>query len=266
MTMNAIRQPVIQVRPVAAGRGLAWWSESFSWLFGSFSNFALWVALTLFLVVSTFSLWLLTFVGTIAAALAWFFLWGGLMRAAQRTAGGEAASFGDLAAGFGPSSGALAGAAILTLIVSFAVGMLLLVLVFGASLAAGGWLFSNASLDDMLDAFARIGSISLGLFVLCLLPLFFLQMALWLAPALIVVGGVPLGEALRLSFVGCCRNWLAVGVYSLAFVFLMLLATLPIGLGWIALLPLCFLSSYAAYRDMFEASLEVLEAAPAAGR
>ncbi len=267
--MNATRQPVIRIRPVAAGRGVDWWSESFSWMFGSLSNFGIWLVLALFVMVSAMLLSAVMFIGSIAATLIWFFFEGGLMKAAQRTAAGEPAGFADLAAGFGPASAPLAGAAILTVLVGWVVAWLFVVVEFETLLSTAiSTLLSTPPVDflpALLDFLQTYLPTALERGLLCVLPLVPLQMAVWLAPALIVLSGAPLGESLRLSFMACIRNSLAVFVYGLCFIGLAVFATLALGAGWFVLLPLTFLSTYAAYRDMFEASLEVLDAAPAVG-
>ncbi len=79
-------------------------------------------------------------------------------------------------------------------------------------------------------------------------------MAFWFAPALVLFDGIAPLEAMKLSFVACCKNWLALLVYGVVFTVLALLASIPFGLGWLVLLPTMMASTYAAYREMFQAN------------
>jgi uncharacterized membrane protein len=50
-------------------------------------------------------------------------------------------------------------------------------------------------------------------------------------------------------------------VYAITFAFLAILASLPMFLGWLVLLPLVFTSLYASYSDIFPAAKETSQAA-----
>jgi hypothetical protein len=47
-------------------------------------------------------------------------------------------------------------------------------------------------------------------------------------------------------------------VYSLTFMFLAILASLPMMLGWLVLLPLVFTSLYASYNEIFPPVKEII--------
>lgn len=63
--------------------------------------------------------------------------------------------------------------------------------------------------------------------------------------------GVSAPQALLMSAKGCLKNIpdFLVSIFSL--VVFAILATIPIGLGWLALIPMLFLMQYVAYRDIF---------------
>ena len=83
-------------------------------------------------------------------------------------------------------------------------------------------------------------------------------MATWLAPALVMLRGTAPVEALRLSLAACSRNMGALTVYGLVGIFFAIVATLLLGLGWLVLLPLALLSTYAAFQDLFPEAVEVV--------
>jgi hypothetical protein len=76
-------------------------------------------------------------------------------------------------------------------------------------------------------------------------------MALWLAPALIVLNGATPADALRASFAATWRNGHATLVYGLIVAGLMLASVLTLGVALLVVAPLVYLSTYAASIDMF---------------
>jgi len=86
-------------------------------------------------------------------------------------------------------------------------------------------------------------------FLLLLLPL---VMAIWFAPALVMLGGMSAGAAMMASFKGCLRNILPFLLYGMIGLGLSIVASIPLGLGWFILGPLMFATIYSSYCDIFE--------------
>jgi uncharacterized membrane protein len=61
------------------------------------------------------------------------------------------------------------------------------------------------------------------------------------------------GAALKASFEGCLANLGPFLVYSLVFIGLAILASIPLGLGWLVLGPMIAGSCYASWRRIFSA-------------
>lgn len=76
-------------------------------------------------------------------------------------------------------------------------------------------------------------------------------MALWIAPALIVLNGATAPDALRASFTATWRNGPAALVYGLIAVGLLIACVLTLGVATLVVAPLLYLSTYAASLDMF---------------
>lgn len=76
-------------------------------------------------------------------------------------------------------------------------------------------------------------------------------MALWLAPALVVLEGATPVDALKASLDAIWRSPWAALVYGLFVAGLAGAALLTLGVGLLVLVPLVYLSTYAACRDMF---------------
>lgn len=115
---------------------------------------------------------------------------------------------------------------------------------------------STDAIDFNSFDFGSINFTALVLTVLVATPLlaiglFLIAMAFWYTPGLVIVNGVAPLAALALSFRACMRNVGAALVYSLLGVLYLILASLPLGLGWIVLGPVMAGSWYATWRDVF---------------
>jgi uncharacterized membrane protein len=78
-------------------------------------------------------------------------------------------------------------------------------------------------------------------------------MAIWFAPALVVLNDFGVGDALATSFRACLKNFVPFLVYGAIFLGLAILASIPLMLGWLALAPTTVATVYTAYRDIFYA-------------
>lgn len=76
-------------------------------------------------------------------------------------------------------------------------------------------------------------------------------MALWIAPALIVLNGATAADAMRASFTATWRNGPAALVYGIIAVGLFIACVLTLGVATVVVAPLLYLSTYAASLDMF---------------
>lgn len=85
------------------------------------------------------------------------------------------------------------------------------------------------------------------------LALFFLLMlAMQFAPMLVFFNDMSPRQALQASIYGSIRNIVPFSIYSLLMQLIAFaLSFVPLGLGWIVLLPLGLTSMYVAYRDIF---------------
>lgn len=84
--------------------------------------------------------------------------------------------------------------------------------------------------------------------MLCSIPLY---MAVWFAPALIVLNDVPVFRAMKLSFFGCLKNILPFLLYFIIAGIFYLLSAIPLLLGLLVSVPVLFASLYTSYTDIF---------------
>ena len=127
---------------------------------------------------------------------------------------------------------------------------------FGAAIVSSLWHLQDLQeLQDPWAVASVLGSLGLAIlvgllvFLLLYLPL---VMAVWFAPALVVLRGVAPLEAMRLSFNGCLRNIVPFLLYGLLGIGLAIVATIPLLLGWLVLGPVTIASLYASYCDVYE--------------
>jgi len=140
-------------------------------------------------------------------------------------------------------------------------------LILGLMMAVGGTalvsvLMGNQPETDpnaMMHAVAGAGfAVLLGIVLFSLL-----MMAMQFAPMLVFFRNVPPLQAMKLSLRAFLYNALPMLLYGITFMMLAILASLPMMLGWLVLLPLVFTTLYASYSDIFppikEASSKPLE-------
>jgi uncharacterized membrane protein len=83
-----------------------------------------------------------------------------------------------------------------------------------------------------------------------------LIMAMQFAPLLVFFNNVTPLMAMKLSLQAFLNNITAMLVYGVTFIILAILASIPMMLGWLVLLPLVFTSLYASYSEIFPAENE----------
>jgi uncharacterized membrane protein len=128
-------------------------------------------------------------------------------------------------------------------------------LILGLMMVAGGAtlvgiLMSGQPQTDpnvMMQALAGAGfAVLIGIVLFSLL-----MMAMQYAPLLVYFRNVPPLHAMKLSVLAFLYNVGPMLVYGVTFLFLAMLASLPMFLGWVVLLPIVFTSLYASYSDIF---------------
>lgn len=227
---------------VEAGRGSAWWSEGWG-LFREATG--LWIGIVIAMFVLFVGIGLIPIAGSLATYVLGPVISGGLMLGCRNLDAGEGLGFGHLFAGFQKNFGQLALVGVLYLGGVFVIAIGAMAIAFGGSMGAvfmGGGAAPGVATTSIALAFL-VGFL-LGM------PL---VMAIWFAPALVVLNELSAVDAMKRSFSGCWRNMMPFLVYGLVGIVLGIVATLPFGLGWLALVPVMVCSTYAAYKEIFVA-------------
>ena len=236
----------MQIKTTEAGRGAGWLLDGFDY----FKRDPLtWIGVTILMFIIYFVLKWVPVLGALASPILSPVFAGGLVLGCKAQDGGGELKVSHLFAGFTDHFAQLA---ILGLI--YTVGLIAVVLI--AMLGAALFGFNVGQLAGVAQSGdATQVSSNFGLFFIPILialgasvPLL---MAVWFAPALIVLENLSATDAMKQSFNGCMANIVPFLTYGLVGMVLAILATIPLALGWLVLLPMVMASLYIGYKEIF---------------
>jgi len=249
----------MQARRAGLLHGWMWLKQGL-WLFKR--NPFLWMFLTSILVVGTAGMAMLPILGGFLLAVLFPAFFAGLMLGCHALAEDKELELRHLFSGFQTHG---------TPLISLGVAsMVIKLLLANAVILAGGDALVNQMVaamqaenaDAMLHALSEAGI----MFPVYLVLSTVLQTSVFFAAMLIVFrGATPLASllaAVRATLV----NALPLLVYGLMLLPLAALASMPLMLGWLVLLPIIITSQYAIYRDLFPMQKDLQAAAGAGAR
>jgi hypothetical protein len=227
-------------RAVNAGQGWTWIADGF----GLFKRApGMWVALVVVLLVILLVLAFIPLLGAVATFLLMPLFLGGLMLGCRALQGGGGLEVGHLFAGFKEHAGNL------IVLGALAIGGWIIVMLPVIAIVGAGTIFALMR-GDAAGVAAMGGSFVLAWLVAMALSIP-IYMALWFAPALVVLRGLAPVAAVKESFLGCLKNMFPFLIYSIVLLVLGIVAAIPLGLGWLVLGPVTIASVYVAYRDIY---------------
>jgi hypothetical protein len=229
-------------RRVPMLRGLSWIAEG--WHLFKAQPLMWWVCLIVFVIISVVPQ-LIPVIGSIIGLLLAPILVAGLMLGAHDVQQGRPLTVGHVFAGFQTNPGALILTAVIQVGLIVAIGAAIFFLMSQRLMSAAVAWNMKGNVD-----FGTVVSL-LGPALPLLLLLVLVVMATYFAPPLVAIRNEGPVRAMLLSVIGMLKNALPGIAYSAVMFVLALLATLPFGLGWIVLLPVLALSTYAAFRDIY---------------
>jgi hypothetical protein len=215
----------------------------------------LWAVLTIIAALGLIAIASIPVVGDPLASLLVPVVLAGLMLGCQALQQGEELEIAHLFAGFRQHTHQLVTLGGINL-----VGQLL---IMGVMAATGGselvsLMMSGKPVDDPAIAEQALSGAGLAI-VLGMSLYMILVMAMQFAPALVLFKDAAPVDALKSSLRACWHNILPLSVYGAIMLLFAIIATLPMMIGWLILLPLMVTSVYSAYLDLFATE------APAAG-
>jgi hypothetical protein len=233
-------------RGVSAGQGTAWIGEGWGYFK---QNPLIWIVIMVIMFVIQIVLAFIPIIGQIAGNIIWPVFMAGIMIGCAAMDDGDDLTIGHLFAGFSAKLGPLLGLGALYLVMLIGVGIVvgILAAISGVGMAglagAGGGGVPGGDAVAM-GGVAIIFLIAFGLFI----PVI---MAIWFAPALMVLADKGVFESLKLSFVGCLKNIMPFLVYGIVAGILIFIGVLPFGLGLLVVGPMLMASVYASYKDVY---------------
>ena len=233
-----------QPQPCEAGAGGRWLSQAWT-LFKERPGLWVGMSLTMFLIMIVLSMIPgLNFV----LSLGFGVIIAGFVISAYELDENQNLQFAHLFAGFQRHVGQL-----LLLGVLYLVAIFVLILISAAVMLIFGGMSGGLGALMHGDSSAWGAGMLLGVLLGCLVFLALIvpvAMAIWFAPALIALNGMSAIDAMKLSFKACWVNIIPFLVYGLVLIGLSLLALLTLGLGYIVLLPVMYISYYTSYREV----------------
>ena len=227
-------------RAVGAGQGWTWIADGF----GLFKKApGMWIALVIVLFVILVVLAFIPLLGAVATFLLMPLFVGGLMLGCRALQSGGELELGHLFAGFKTHT------ANLIVLGALAIGGWIIVMLPVIAIVGAGAMFGMMR-GDAAGAAAMGGSFVLAWLIAMALSIP-IYMALWFAPALVVLRGHAPVAAVKESFLGCLKNIVPFLIYGLVMLVLSIFATIPFLLGWLVLGPVAIASVYTAYRDIY---------------
>jgi uncharacterized membrane protein len=235
---------------LAAGQGWQWIKQGYA-LF--IKAPLLWAVLLLICFIAVAGLSAVPVVGEPLASLLLPAVLVGLMAGCRALEQGEELELAHLSSGFRQHTTQLVTLGGIALVGQF--------LIFGVMIMVGGAtlvsiLMSGQTPQDPEIIRQAISGASIA--VLLGFTLFsVLVMSMQFAPMLVFFDNVAPVAAMKLSFRAFLYNVGPISVYGLALLFLAILASIPMMLGWLILMPIMFTSIYAAYCDIFPVAKEI---------
>jgi uncharacterized membrane protein len=244
----------MQVRDLSASHGWYWVRDAFK-LFAK--SPALWIALTVVLIIISMLAGMVPFLGQVAMGVLYPVFLAGMMYGARKVEKGEELELADLFAAFRENLKPLATVG--------AIGLVLQLLIMGLAMLLG---FKEPPMPvagqqpDIAELQNYLSQVALPMLVTFVL-LALLTMALWFAPPLLMFNKMNAVDAIKWSFyAGIATNFIPFLVYGLVLVGLVMLLPFTLFLGAIVLIPVMIISIYTSYKDMFDEADETKAISP----
>lgn len=226
-------------RMVSVGRGVSWIGEGF----GHFKQDpGPWILICIVGFVILLVTSIIPFVSILMMIFTYVWV-GGLMLGCKAQDDGEHIQLSHLFAGWQKNVGGLILLSVIFMVFYIVIMVVAMGSMFMTVLGLGGEM-DPAMTGDIITSF-------LLPFLIGMLFVIPLTMAVWFAPALIIIHDTPVIKAMTMSFMGCLKNVVPFLIYGILMSLIGLVAAIPFGLGLLIFMPMAFGGLYRAYKDIF---------------
>jgi len=227
-------------RLVSAGSGLQWLLRGWA-MFRTAPG--TWIGIAVAFMAVMLIAGMLPLLNIVANLLIPVFI-GGISVGCRAIEEGEGIRFEHLFAGFSRQPGGLLMLGLLYLLALLVIAVAVGIIATVTGIAA----LATIGLDGAGNTAAWAIVVSFLAMILVFAPL---AMAVWLAPPLLLFHELSAYQAIKTGVLVALRNFPSFLVYVLLVLVAAVLASLPLLLGWLVLLPVLYASLYAAYRELF---------------
>lgn len=205
------------------------------------------MAMSTILIASALGLFVAMPVGPLVLCLLAPIAIAGALHAVAQVAEGRDFDIGDLAAGFRRNTGGLVIVGFVCMAGALVIAALVAIIVVGS---IGTGIAFTASGSPATGIGIGFGGLALSglLGFLIGLPLI---TAAWFAPALVYFHAMPPVAAMKASLAAILKNWLPMTVFGLIVAVLAFFCLIPMGLGFLVLVPVLAGALYSSYKDIF---------------
>lgn len=239
----------MESRKVPVASGWMWIKQGY-WLFRK--NPLLWMVLTAIGVVGLFGISTIPVIGDLLSTLLFPALLAGFMFGCHALAQNEELELAHLFAGFQQYTSQL--------VTLGGINLVSQLLILGVMMLTGGATLVSIMMSgkQTADPALLMQAVAGASFALLLGVTLFsvLLMAMQFAPMLVIFRKMAPVPALKASLRAFLRNLIPLMVYGLMLLPFAILASMPMMLGWLVLLPIIITSTYAIYRDLFPMETE----------
>ena len=244
---HMLPQLLSEPRSTSASWGISWITNAFS-IFKD--QFLLWMGIGLVYLIIAAVMSAIPVINLIFSLVSFVFI-GSIIKGCDAQVRGKALRFDHLFSAFSTHLWPL-----VVLFLLYMLAIIIAVIPVGLIFVVGSHVLSSA---DSINSVMSADQISSGALIGLLLGFLFatllfipLSMAVWFAPALIVLHNIRPIKAMKMSLKGCLRNIGPLCVFFLLgpiLAFLVFLFTL--GIGLLALIPIGIITYYTSYRDVW---------------
>ncbi len=237
-------------RQCEAGRGIGWIIEAFN-MFKQY--WALWIGMAVVYIIITMVIGSFPLASLIFWLLFAYHFNAGFMLVCAEQEEGYEPLFGTMFSAFQSHLGELIILCLWSILFTFLICIpIAIFFAVGLGGLAGVGLFDSANPD--ISSLMTSSAFLMVLLVILVGMLFYipLLMAMYIAPALIVLHDIRPLDAMKMSFKGCLRNMIPFLLFGLIALFAIpILFVCTLGLGLLIIVPIMIISNYVIYRDIW---------------